>query len=235
VHAKKTSHKINLPDRTPKRHKTSVLFTLIELLVVISIIALLASLLLPALTMAREKGKQIRCANNLRNWGQAKLFYVADYNGWLYNPKASSANNTGWRLALYPYLGFKKEYSYPTLFKGSASTCPSDPDPICTAGISYSSYGDNSWGCWALGNYFCIRLNSIEKPSTLFSMGDSSGSSYMGITCTNIHYISFRHNAGLNMLFCDGHTEYKKAKDLTIGRDSDKELWGPEYFGAWTN
>ena len=207
-------------------------FTLIELLVTIAIIAMLAAMLLPALTTARDKGKQISCAGNLKSWGQAKLFYAGDYNGWSYYPQASFANGTGWRSALYPYLGFKNTY----LPKGSISTCPSDTNPFCTAGTCFSSYGDNTWGSWAMGTWVYIRLDSIKNPSRLFSMGDNSGFSYMGILSNSIAYISFRHNVGLNMLFCDGHVSYEKAKNVPIaGRNADKELWGPVKFGAWPN
>ena len=74
-------------------------FTLIELLVVIAIIAILASMLLPTLSMAKQAGQRMACLDNQKQLGYANTMYASDNNGFF--PPRSGV--TRWPQMLYPY------------------------------------------------------------------------------------------------------------------------------------
>ncbi len=65
-------------------------FTLIELLVVISIIAILAAMLLPAITLVRGQARSLSCGNALRQWGMAVQQYSTDWDGLIPGPYADT-------------------------------------------------------------------------------------------------------------------------------------------------
>ena len=85
-------------------HRRERAFTLVELLVVIGIIAILISLILPALNKAREQARAIKCASNLRQIGLAIAMYANETKGYYPYPTTTQGEQNLWYTAIDKYM-----------------------------------------------------------------------------------------------------------------------------------
>ncbi|MBI9015860.1 MAG: type II secretion system protein [Phycisphaerae bacterium] len=125
-------------------------FTLIELLVVISIIALLVSILMPALAKAREKAKDVVCKSQLKQWGLAVFQYAEDNNGSLMEYSYGMPKGVGmWYYILGSYIGDANiQTQGNTALTGAAEilSCPSADRPATS---DYAFGGVNKRWAWS--------------------------------------------------------------------------------------
>jgi len=211
---------------TKMKMKSKRAFTLIEMLVVIAIVAILAALLLPALSRGKDSAKSAACKSNLRQLGLAMTMYANEFR--YYPPQAhrdTSINQFvtyAWPAKLLPHVSDSKgvfrcpsrgaEFNWPTNRSQLGYDFPLNID----IGTTPFSYGYNAWsadgGVGGLGLSDTL-VTRVLKPADMIAIADSDGHG-------DIHFFRYRgvpvdppgdlHSRGANVVFCDGHIEWQK-------------------------
>jgi prepilin-type N-terminal cleavage/methylation domain-containing protein/prepilin-type processing-associated H-X9-DG protein len=202
-------------------------FTLIELLVVIAIIAILAAMLLPVLSMARERARGAVCLNNHKQLIHASLFYADDHDGWLVPYDFTSAK---WSVVLKNTGYIQADPADPD----SVFRCPSNPQAMVSDGTTLAKLRVRS----NTGHDHIVRI----KPGAdiyYWKLTGQSNASNMPVFTDSVrpyihaagglsqwyyvdyNYLSwglgihFRHlGDSANVAFADGHVESQTPREL---------------------
>lgn len=186
-----------------------------------AVLAIVAAMLLPALSRAKEKGRRTACVNNMRQIGVALRLYADDQEGWLPTTTHGAGTNDSWIFQLSPYVANVNDIRI----------CPSDKQGEQRLTNNASSYTQNEYVFVDYTDPFGKLIESYRRLDmirnlaltiTTFEISDSVGVSVMndhthsrnwllGWSAVQADIQPDRHGRGANYLFADSHVEFLNA------------------------
>lgn len=214
-------------------------FSLIELLVLGAIMAVLMSLMMPAMRNSLDYSKRLQCMNVQRQFSSALTIYAEDADGWFVPVRGARYWSTAWttNIPFRELLGLT-DHSNLTVFDEDLTCSTIEPDAAGSM-MRPNIYGFNRDGHGFYSDKpTMFHRYRVSKPSSIIQMSegtdwhfDSRNADYNTRWDVYGQYrlwqVAYRHQEGCQSLFFDGHVEYRVKEDMWFNGDQQQRnaLW----------